>query len=335
MTLTNGQKRQVLIKMIYENDNKFLALLTKMLRAYNIKNTTVSVPMGYSFLRNSNASRAQFSILNGTNKNWLNYMTDVELLHYLDFQNRFYDELRQAHCTSAEDFFKKLEKASFNMYYTKSADCPKLQKKLEVPSSEKLSEDKVKDPAIRQQVLLDTMLKAHNLKQPKGKEAKAITTAIAGEFAIDVKVPTVTQQMIEKKQEAAKETKPTLRFAGTVYEVPIYWNGSYYVFADGSSLNKEYRDYIAAGELRHEQDIDTSERLDTHATSMVEEDDYILDDSRLTLEGTLYDDPIYSRRDARGFIEYCHGDGSPLSKQEQALLEAGELKSIDDEMADD
>lgn len=328
MILTDAQKRQVLLNMVYENDDKFLGLTYKMVRPARPKQDICTVPMGYSFLRNNVRSRAQFSTLNGVGKNWLNFMDDVELLHYIDFQNRFYSELREAQCTSISDFFATLEKVPFNKYYQKSADCPKLTKKYETPQgSARLSKETASSPEIRQQVVLETMLKAHNRKAAKGKEIKAISPAIAQEFAIKVKVPTVTQQMMAGFETKTETKKPKLQFAGTVYEVPIYWNGSFYVFADGSALNKEYRDYIAAGELRHEQDI----------VSTIEDEEeyrYIEERPQYKFEGILYNDPIYSRKDSHGFIEYCHGDGSPLSKQEEELIEAGELRSSDDEMAD-
>ena len=327
MILTEAQKRQVLLNMVYENDDKFLALAYKMTRPARPKSDICSVPMGNSFLKNNSNSRAQFAYLNGVGKNWLNFMDDVELLHYIDFQNRFYGMLKDAQCTSIIELFKMADKVPFNKYYQKSADCPKLTKKYEIPTHERMTKDKACSPELRQQVLLDTMIKAHNRKAEKGASIKVLSPAIAQEFAIKVKLPTVTQQLMAGKEEKTyAEKSQKLQFAGTVYDVPIYWNGSFYVFADGRPLNKEYRDYISAGELRHEQEI----------TREVEDDDYsyINEVRGVKFEGTLYNDPIYSRRDSHGFIEYCHGDGSALTKQEEALIEAGELKTTDDEMAD-
>ena len=85
MILTDAQKRQVLLNMVYENDDKFLGLAYKMTRPARPKNDICSVPMGNSFLRNNSNSRAQFAMLNGIGKNWLNFMDDVELLHYIDY----------------------------------------------------------------------------------------------------------------------------------------------------------------------------------------------------------------------------------------------------------
>lgn len=332
MQLTEAQKRQVLLNMVYENDDKFLGLAYKMTRPARPKNDICSVPMGNSFLRNNSNSRAQFAMLNGIGKNWLNFMDDVELLHYIDFQNRFYDMLREAQCTSIIELFKMADKVPFNKYYQKSADCPKLKQKYVIQDHERLSKDKACSPELRQQVVLETMLRAHNRKAEKGKELKVLSPAIAQEFAIKVKVPTVTQQMLDGKKEASVTTKPKLQFAGTIYEVPIYWNGSYYVYADGRPLNSEDRKYLQAGELKNEQDID---ELESESEDFEEDYDIPQDNmGEYKLEGTLYNDPIYSKRDGHGFIVYCHGDGSPLNKQEEALIEAGELKDIDDEMAD-
>lgn len=329
MILTDAQKRQVLLNMVYENDDKFLGLAYKMTRPARPKNDICSVPMGNSFLRNNSNSRAQFAMLNGIGKNWLNFMDDVELLHYIDFQNRFYGMLRDAECTSIIELFKMADKVPFNKYYQKSADCPKLTKKYEIPAHERMAKEKACSPELRQQVVLETMLKAHNRKAEKGKELKVLSPAIAQEFEIKVKVPTVTQQMMAASKEPAATTKPKLQFAGTIYEVPIYWNGGYYVYADGRPLNSEDRKYLQAGELRNEQDIGELDDMTPDYEAEYEESM-----GGYKLEGTLYNDPIYSKRDSHGFIVYCHGDGSLLSKQEEELIEAGELKDIADEMAD-
>ena len=254
--LTDGQKRKVLISMIYENDNKFLGLLIRFGRKENLRptNTASAMPMARSFLRKSKKSRASYDRLVGYDKNWLNYMNDVELLHYLDFQNRVYAEMREKGVYSSEGFFSILEDDSvaFNEYYSSSSDCPKLKTKLQVPDSEKLPKSVLENPEIRNSVLLETMLKAHNLK--KGTSDKSISQAVADRFKIAVKVPTLTEQVRKGLPEPeydeldVVEQSPTP--VGIVYGEPAYKWGDRFVTRSGEDVT----DYIEAGELRSMDD---------------------------------------------------------------------------------
>ena len=158
-------------------------------------------------------------------------------------------------------------KESFNEYYSTSADCPRLTKKLQVPDSEKLPKSVLRDAELRNSVLLEVMLKAHNAKM--GTADKMISKEITDKFVIGVKVPTATQQvksglptptyddneMYSEHDILPKEARPVaIVYGEPVYEVedPRSETGVRYI----TSTGEDYTAYYYAGERDREYDDD-------------------------------------------------------------------------------
>ena len=326
MKLTKEQRIYILKQMVFANDNKFYRLVAQIMHHGNIKGEAITTPMAKSFLRKSEPSAARMDVLNLENKNWLSYLDDVELVHYIDFQNRFYQELKEAHCTDMEKFFKIMRKTPLGKNYDMSPDAPSLKTKYEAPTGiYKLTKDQAASDEYRNAALVDAMLESHNRKAPRGARAEVLTDAISREFEIKVEVPTITQQIKEKGDTFKKSARRGAQYAGLLNGVPIFYDSTGFKYVNGEQVSEEHYEQLASGYV---------ENLQEGAMELLERDENPLG----TPIGTLGPDGpmVWEKRDPRGFSRYYFGTGAEIRGQELELIHAGEIydPSKDDEMAD-